>query len=184
MKVKHKIACSQFNILLAGVMAVAAVNAETIVGEPDAYLDYIEANGSQYIDTGVNAETGLKARMDMQIPSSGNNDTCILGARHSDIRFLMIHSVEATSKPFVGYGNGSNRSWRPSSTFPTDAFEYISDFSNGTAVQVYVNEYADRTGMISSSSQAALAGSAPRGGWRDYNERHEQHYALSLCRKL
>ena len=163
MNTKHQVAWGTSTILLAGVMAAAAVNAETVVGEPDAYLDYIEANGSQYIDTGVNAETGLKARMDMQIPSSGNNDTCVLGARHSDIRFLMIHSVEATSKPFVGYGNGSNRSWRPSSTFPTDSFEYISDFSDGTAVQVYVNEYADRTGMISSSSQAALAGSTPRG---------------------
>ena len=49
MNVMHQIAWSQLSILLAGVMAAAAVNAETIVGEPDAYLDYIEANGSQYI---------------------------------------------------------------------------------------------------------------------------------------
>ena len=155
-----KISCAKnaSAILLSVILSAATGRAETITGEPDAYLDYIEANGTQYIDTGVNAETGLKARMDMQIPSSGNNDTCILGARHSDIRFLMIHSVEATAKPFVGYGNGSNRSWRPASAFPTDSFEYIGDFSDGAAVQVCVNG----TRLISSTSQALLAGSTPR----------------------
>ena len=117
----------QFCIIsaMAFALSISSACADTETAEPDAFLDYIEATGTQYIDTGVNAETGLKARMDMQIPSSGNNDTCILGARHSDIRFLMIHSVEAKSKPFVGYGNGSNRSWRPSSTFPTNAFEML-----------------------------------------------------------
>ena len=34
------------------------------LAEPDAFLEYIEATGSQYIDTGVNAETGLKAQID------------------------------------------------------------------------------------------------------------------------
>ena len=145
-------------VLLVCLLATATCRAETVVGEPDAYLDYIEANGTQYIDTGVKAETGLKARMDMQIPSSGNNDKCLLGARHSDIRFLMIHSVETVAKPFVGYGNGDNRGWRPSSTFPTNRIDYVGDFSDGAAVQVYVNG----TGLISSSSQDLLAGSTPR----------------------
>ena len=47
-------------LLCAGV----CVHAHTSTEEPDAFLDYIEATGSQYIDTGVNAETGLKARID------------------------------------------------------------------------------------------------------------------------
>ena len=52
-------------LLALGVLMSGICRAETIIGEPDAYLDYIEANGSQYIDTGVNAETGLKARADL-----------------------------------------------------------------------------------------------------------------------
>ncbi len=49
----------------AAMFALAGSAAgETVVAEPDALLDYVEATGSQYIDTGVNAETGLKARID------------------------------------------------------------------------------------------------------------------------
>lgn len=101
MKVKHQIAWSQFNILLAGVMAVAAVNAETIVGEPDAYLDYIEANGSQYINTGINAETGLKARINLEwgeaVAADGGSgagygdDWELLGARNGNVRMYFGH---------------------------------------------------------------------------------------------
>ena len=49
-----------------GAIAFAATSAfgVTVTAEPDAYIEYIEATGSQYIDTGVNAETGLKARAD------------------------------------------------------------------------------------------------------------------------
>ena len=51
----------------AGRMVVMAVllcvgicaKGETVTEEPDAFLEYIEATGSQHIDTGVNAETGL-----------------------------------------------------------------------------------------------------------------------------
>ena len=49
----------------AAMFALAGFAAgETVVAEPDALLDYVEATGIQYIDTGVNAETGLKARID------------------------------------------------------------------------------------------------------------------------
>jgi hypothetical protein len=37
----------------AAALAVSA-RGETFTAEPDALLDYIEATGSQYIDTGVN----------------------------------------------------------------------------------------------------------------------------------
>ena len=99
-------------------MAVAAVllfaglcaRGETDTAEPDAFLYYIEATGSQYIDTGVNAETGLKAQIDFawaDVDLSGK-DWSLLDAtiNNSDsngrTRFLMCHL--SGGKPFFGYG--------------------------------------------------------------------------------
>ena len=71
--------------LLLGVFAMNVCSAETVSGEPDAYLDYIVANGSQYIDTGVDAKTGLKVRADFAWggSSSDNNDWGLVGAKLS-----------------------------------------------------------------------------------------------------
>ena len=40
---------------------------------PDTYtqLEYIESTGTQYIDTGVNADNKLKLDMDMEFTSKG-----------------------------------------------------------------------------------------------------------------
>lgn len=90
-------------LLAAAFAALAvptAVLAENVItAEPDAFLDYIEATGTQYIDTGVNAETGLKARIDFAW-ASGNisgNDWSLLDAAIDNTvsdkrtRFLMCH---------------------------------------------------------------------------------------------
>ena len=54
-------------IFAAAVGFAACARGETFTEEPDAFLEYIEATGEkggkQYIDTGVNAETGLKAQV-------------------------------------------------------------------------------------------------------------------------
>ncbi len=51
--------------IAASMLAIADfASGDAFIGEPDAFLDYIEATGTQYIDTGINAETGLKARID------------------------------------------------------------------------------------------------------------------------
>ena len=92
------------NISLQAVVAAAlcvgiCAHAETESAEPDAFLDYIEATGSQYIDTGVNAETGRKARIDFSW-ASGNisgNDWSLLDAAIDNTvsdernRFLLGH---------------------------------------------------------------------------------------------
>jgi len=102
--------------LLAVAAAVLCVglcaHADTFTEEPDAFLDYIEATGSQYIDTGVNAETGLKARIDFSW-ASGNisgNDWSLLDAAIDNTvsdkrtRFLMCHLYGGGGKPYFGYG--------------------------------------------------------------------------------
>ncbi len=103
-------------------MAVAAVllcasicaKGETVTEAPDAFLEYIEATGEnggkQYIDTDVNAETGLKAQIDFAWASgdiSGKDWSFLDAAIDNSVsdkrtRFLMCHMFR--KKPFFGYG--------------------------------------------------------------------------------
>ena len=75
------------NYLATSVFAVAlcvnlCARGETDTAEPDAFLEYIEATGTQYIDTGVNAETGLRARCDFSWAAKvkDNDDWSLLDA--------------------------------------------------------------------------------------------------------
>ena len=115
-------------LLAAAFAALAvptAVLAENVVtAEPDAFLDYIEATGTQYIDTGVNAETGLKARIDFAW-ASGNisgKDWSLLDAAIDNTvsdkrtRFLMCHLYGGGGKPYFGYGVKQRKN--PDGSFP------------------------------------------------------------------
>ena len=113
------------NVITAEPAALSAgIRAETVTAEPDAFLDYIEATGTQYIDTGVNAETGLKARVDFAW-ASGNisgNDWSLLDAAIDNTvsdkrtRFLMCHLYGGGGKPYFGYG--VKRRKNPDGSFP------------------------------------------------------------------
>ena len=96
-------------IFAATAALAVCARGEQITAEPDALLDYIEATGSQYIDTGVNAETGLKASIDFAWATySGTPEWSLLDAStvSSDAnkrsRIFMCHMTNG--KPFFGYG--------------------------------------------------------------------------------
>ena len=101
---------------LFGAMAgVLAARAATVSGTPDAYLDYIEATGQQYINTGVNAETGLKARADFSWGSvvSTYDDWGLLGAK--DGKAMLWDRVSETffrnKGNYLIAGGGWEREW-------------------------------------------------------------------------
>ncbi len=137
--------CAISSTVLA--LLISAARAETVTAEPDAFLDYIEttqdssdyAKVTQYIDTGVKAATGIKARMDAVILSNTRSDSAILGARKgSDCRFLILHSNNKNA--FAAYGKGNDGKWNDTVRHPLGLrFEEVADFSDGTAVQIYIN---------------------------------------------
>ena len=144
--------------LLCATTCVIAAQAETITGTPDAYLDYIEATGEQYIDTGVNAETGLKARADFSWGTAGSNDDwgllCAKDGQSGDnsTRMLMIHI--GSNKPYIGYGLGSRGNPGNATTFTRNVRgEIIADFSDYNALQVYQNG----TNTLTAANQATYA---------------------------
>ena len=140
----------------AALVLPRTASAETVTAVPDAFLEYIESTGAQYIDTGVKAETGLKARMDGIVSSSTANDSAILCARHnSNLRFFMFH-CNAT-RTLVAHANGSDPRFF-NNGHPLDRrFEELADFSDGTAIQAYINGLS----LIPPAKQSAMQLSAP-----------------------
>ena len=82
---------------------------EPIVLPYDAEVEYLESNGTQYIDTGIipDANTGIY----LNVECSNNNDTYLVGLRDTtgNTRWCIGH---ATTGFYYGYGtnqNGDNR---------------------------------------------------------------------------
>ena len=139
------------------MMCVPAARAETVSGTPDAYLDYIEATGQQYINTGVNAETGLKARADFSWGPAGTwDDWGVLGAKDgysgdNSTRMLMIH---ISKDLYVGYGLKSRGTPANAMAITRNVRgEILADFSDYNALQVYQNG----TNTLSAADQAKYA---------------------------
>ena len=132
-------------LLCAFGLLALFVRGETVTAEPDAFLDYIEANGSQYINTGVNAETGLKARIDLEIGSySGNADwgfldaATVASASDNRKRIFLCHLY--SYKPFFGYG--LKQRGNPSGTFRLDGgnrYEIVSDMTDTNSLELVQN---------------------------------------------
>ena len=134
---------------LFGIMAgTLAARAETVTAEPDAFLEYIEATGSQYIDTGVNAETGLKARLDFALDTSvsSGSDWSLLAAATANnssdnrSRIFLCHYYGSGGKPFFGYG--LKQRGNPEKSFVLAAgrrYEIVSDMSDTNSLELVQN---------------------------------------------
>jgi len=135
--------------VFAAVMCVGlCVKGETVTAEPDTLLEYIEATGTQYIDTGVNAETGLKARLDFAWDKSvtSGSDWSLLAAAtdNSDsnkrTRFFLCHYYGGGGKPFFGYGLKQRKNPDNSFTFVGgQRYEIVSDMSDTNSLELVQN---------------------------------------------
>ena len=141
----------------AGRMVVTAVllcacicaRGETVTEEPDAFLEYIEATGEnggkQYIDTGVNAETGLKAQIDFAWASGdiSGKDWSFLDATINNTdsnkrtRFLMCHMCN--KKPFFGYGKQCGNPSGAVDFVGGERCEIITDMTDPDSLELYQN---------------------------------------------
>ena len=131
--------------IAASMLAIADFAAgEPVTAEPDAFLDYIEATGTQYIDTGVNAETGLKARVDFAWATGFDekSDWSLLDAAIDNTvsdkrtRFLMCHMYK--EKPYFGYGVKQRKN--PDGSVPFvggQRCEIITDMTDPDSLELY-----------------------------------------------
>ena len=135
-------------VAVAAMVTPSASRAETATEEPDAFLEYIEATGTQYIDTGVNAETGLKARCDFAWASGtiSGNDWSLLDAAIDSTssdkrnRLLMCHLYGGGGKPFFGYGVKQRKNPDGSFAFVGGRrYEIVTDMSDTNSLQLVQN---------------------------------------------
>lgn len=131
--------------LLCATAGVLAARAETETAEPDALLEYVEATGTQYVDTGINAETGLKARLDFEWrSSSSSSDWSLLaaceGTGAADTRTRMFLCHINNEKPFFGYGLKSRGNPANSFKFVSGKrYEVLTDVSDPSSLELYQN---------------------------------------------
>lgn len=138
--------CKVWSLCLMGELLSVMASAASIAGAPDCYLDYIEATGSQYIDTDVNAETGLKARVDFSWEGeiAANTDMSMLdaatvaSASDNRSRVFLCHIYQ--KKPFFGYG--LKQRGNPSGTFgfvSGQRCEIVADITSTDTMDLYQN---------------------------------------------
>ena len=120
-----------------------AIKEESALSPVDAYLEYVETDGTKYVDTGVVGKAGTVAEfIETNLrPNVGDGDgeECFLGARDSDAthRFFMWYHA---AKDTLGLGYGSSY-WRPSLSDPnTPAAKWSVDYED-----VYRLHYGDTT---------------------------------------
>ena len=146
MKTKMPDKIARLQVAILGVLVANVCMAETVTAEPDAFLEYVEATGSQYVDTGVNAETGLKARIDFAFSSSGLSGAdwafldaaTVASASDNRTRIFLCHTLNG--KPFFGYGLKERGA--PANSFKfvgNQRCEIVADVSDTDSLEVIQN---------------------------------------------
>lgn len=78
-------------------------------GSPDRYVEYIESDGTQVLDTGIRAKTGVKAECVMQWSElTSDAESTFLGATGgSTLRMYMVHKLQ-DGRLWSGYGSAGS----------------------------------------------------------------------------
>ena len=100
------------------ILANGNVGSPVESSEPDVYVEYVETDGSQYIDTGIIGRAGTKIEFkESSLSRNSNDDESFIGARgnaDTDSRFYMWqHGTQWT----LGFGYGTFN--RPKTSDPT-----------------------------------------------------------------
>jgi len=84
------------------------------VGRKIIPVEYIESSGTQYIDTGVSAKSGISSKLDFEYTALDTTSISMLDARSGNDRFYMCHSGYSNGYWFYyGYGSAFQSSKQP-----------------------------------------------------------------------
>ena len=94
----------------AAAASLALVAASPAIAElPDAYLDYVESTGSQYIDTGVTGMAGTRMVAEMEWVETPSSQSTFCGASrvYDGSTYVVTPYTSAGSSHQVGYAKNS-----------------------------------------------------------------------------
>lgn len=93
-------------LAICAAATAALVAPRALADAPDAYLDYVESSGSQYIDTGVIGADGLLVEAEMEwtaVPASGW--ACFLGSAASESVMYCPYRIYDAATHRMAYKN-------------------------------------------------------------------------------
>ena len=102
-----------------------------LYGREIHYVDYLESTGTQYIDTGVVAKSGLSSVLDFEYTALSGTAS-MLDARSGNDRFYLCHTGKPSTTFFFYYGYGSAVQ---SSTTPAVNTRYLVETSLASGSQ-------------------------------------------------
>ena len=124
----------------AAVASLALAVASPAIAElPDAYLDYVESSGTQYIDTGVTGKDGTLMEAEMEwtaLTADGENQFC--GATTADgVEFVPYLAYQATTHR-MRYNKAGAASVQGSGTKPVTGIRYhvVVSMDNGAQTNI------------------------------------------------
>ena len=74
--------------------------------KPICYVDYVESDGTIFVDTGVTGKSGTKADLKLQFKEKA--DKGFLDSRTGDSRFYLIHNGANNNIFYIGYGKAQS----------------------------------------------------------------------------
>ncbi len=74
--------------------------------KPDCYVDYVESDGTIFVDTGVTGKSGTKADLKLQFKEKA--DKGFLDSRSGDARYYLIHNGANNNVFYIGYGKAQS----------------------------------------------------------------------------
>ncbi|MBQ8126409.1 MAG: hypothetical protein IJ173_11125 [Kiritimatiellae bacterium] len=138
--------------LLAFTGALACVcatlfAAPTPENTPDKFVRYVEATGSQYVDTGIVGRYNTKAECKVEWMNFTDSAFLACGDWSDNTRFFMCHCSTASGNMFAGYRTGSKVTYDGSDLLfeKKRVYTYTSDYSapdgsNNSTNTVYIDE--------------------------------------------
>ena len=146
-----------------------AVKEESALSPVEAYLEYVETDGTQYIDTGVIGKAGTTAEfIETNLRPNGGAEECFLGAIGSDAnsRFYMWYHGSINTLAF-GY---ANLYWRPSLSNPaTPAAQWGEGYED--VYRLYCNATNHARVAFSDGLQRIAIVNNTTGEWEVISER-------------
>ena len=97
--------------LLALIGGAVLFGSQARAETPDKFLRYVEATGSQYVDTGVVGRYGTKAECKAEWMSFSDSAFLDCGDWSGNKRFFMCHCSTSSGNIFAGYGTGEKISY-------------------------------------------------------------------------
>ncbi len=93
---------------LALIGGIALFGSQSTAETPDKFLRYVEATGSQYVDTGIVGRYGTKAECKVEWMAFSDSSFLACGDWSGNKRFFLCHCSDASGQMFLGYRTKNN----------------------------------------------------------------------------